>query len=441
MVHIIEAIESYARFGSKLGLERMEAILDKLGNPHKGLKVIHVAGTNGKGSVCKYLYEILQAAGYRTGLYISPFLEVFNERIQFNGQNISDQELTLYGNRVFQAIEEMEQAGMEPPTEFELITAIAFAYFGEKNPDFVILEVGLGGDGDSTNVVEKPLVSIITSIAHDHMDRLGGTLEAIATSKAGIIKKGCPVVVHCDHPGAAAVLKKRAQEMEAPYYDLTQATIQDLRITPEGTFFSAAGADWQWPDVQVGMIGRHQADNSVLALAAIELLTQKGIMKSDTKAVKAGLLKARQPGRFEIFAGKDCKGGRFILDGAHNREGMESLLRTMKELFPQERVLVVTGILADKEVDRMVGILEEITDDFLVVPVPNPRAMAPEELCALFNSHGKNSLCASSPQQGVVMAAEKLRQKEYDICLFAGSLYLIGEIRSVLRHEEYIEEA
>ena len=208
----IKRIHEFERFGSVLGLERMEILLAKLGNPHRDLKAIHVAGTNGKGSVCRYLYEALQENGYRVGLYISPFIRRFNERIQFDGQEISDEDLESCSRKVLEKAEEMVREGADSPTEFEVVTAIAFLYFAEKKADFVILEVGLGGRGDSTNVVEKPLISIITSISYDHMDRLGSTLEEIAGEKAGIIKDGVPVVSNVDQREAAAVIARIAYQ-------------------------------------------------------------------------------------------------------------------------------------------------------------------------------------------------------------------------------------
>ncbi len=186
----ISKIHEFLRFGTVLGLERMNALLSKLDNPQEDLKVIHVAGTNGKGSVCRYIYEALREAGYRTGLYTSPYLEVFNERIEMDGAYISDEDLEQLTNRVLEKVEEMTAEGLESPTEFEVVTAIAFLYFSEKKADYVVLEVGLGGRGDSTNVVKKPLASVITSISLDHTDRLGNTIGEIAAEKAGIIKEG-----------------------------------------------------------------------------------------------------------------------------------------------------------------------------------------------------------------------------------------------------------
>jgi dihydrofolate synthase/folylpolyglutamate synthase len=215
----IEKIHEFERFGSVLGLERMNIILEKLGNPQDELKVIHVAGTNGKGSVCKYIYEVLEAAGYRTGLYTSPFLEVFNERIELDGRYITDDELQSYTDRVLEKSREMVAEGHDSPTEFEVVTAIALLYFKEQNCDYVVLEVGLGGRGDSTNVVKAPLCSVIASISLDHTDRLGDTIAKIAFEKAGIIKEDCPVVISTDKKDARDVFVEKAKECHADIYD------------------------------------------------------------------------------------------------------------------------------------------------------------------------------------------------------------------------------
>ena len=208
----IGKIHEFEKFGSILGLERMTKLLDILGNPQDELKVIHVAGTNGKGSTCKFIYSVLQECGYKVGLYTSPFLEIFNERIELDGAYISDNDLAQYTDRVLAAVKQMTDAGLQSPTEFEVITAIAFLYFKEKKADYVVLEVGLGGRGDSTNVCKKPLISVITSISYDHTDRLGNTLAEIASEKAGIIKDGCPVVTSAEADEALAVIEQAAAE-------------------------------------------------------------------------------------------------------------------------------------------------------------------------------------------------------------------------------------
>lgn len=434
MTNIIARIGAYNKFGSKLGLSRMEALLARLGDPHKDLRVLHVAGTNGKGSVSKYLYEVLRAAGYSTGVYISPFIEVFNERMQMDGANISDEALERIGDRVIRAAEEMVAAGEESPTEFEVVTAIAFVWFAEQQADFVVLEVGLGGRGDSTNVVSDPLVCMITSIGWDHMDRLGDTLGKIAAEKAGIIKDGVPVVMNVADPEAKAVIAEVAGAHHAPLYDVSAVQAEGLAVTAEGTVFSAEVLGHRFENVHLTMRGEHQARNAVTALAAIEILRQKSIIKLDEYALMDGMKKAVQPGRFEVLKDGRDPAKRFVLDGAHNTDGVRTLSRAMNQIFAGKRVLVTLGILADKAVDEMLDELELLGERFLTVPVSNPRTMEAAQLADKLAARGKDATACRTPEEAVTLAAEMLENGPYDVCLFAGSLYLIGEIRSILRH-------
>ena len=230
----IEEIQSFQRFGSVLGLERIRKLLDLLGNPQNDLKVIHVAGTNGKGSVCRYLYCCLLEEGYKAGLYISPFIEKFHERIEVGGQYICDEDLTRYTDRVLKQVQKMVDEGEDSPTEFEVITAIALLYFKEQKCDYVVLEVGLGGRGDSTNVCQSPLISVITSISYDHMDRLGNSLAEIAGEKAGIIKPGCPVVTSAEAEEALAVIRQKAQECGSMCFETRHIPYKMIKEGLEG---------------------------------------------------------------------------------------------------------------------------------------------------------------------------------------------------------------
>ena len=225
-----ERIGEFNRFGSILGLDRMRELLEHLKHPEQGLKFIHVAGTNGKGSTCKYIYESLRFNNYKVGLYSSPYIELFNERIAFDGEDIPDDDLERLTDIVIEKCDEIVALGHDSPTEFEVVTAIALMYFKEQNADYVILEVGLGGRGDSTNVIEKPLISVITSIDYDHTDRLGTTLSEIASEKAGIIKKGVPVVSNVTDDSAREVIESRASEKGAEFIDVSEVTAAELGI-------------------------------------------------------------------------------------------------------------------------------------------------------------------------------------------------------------------
>ncbi|OLR54644.1 hypothetical protein BHK98_00175 [Hornefia porci] len=420
----VDRIHEYLRFGMVLGLERMNALMAKLGDPQKELEVIHVAGTNGKGSVCRYVYEVLRAAGYHTGLYTSPYLEVFNERIEADGEYISDEELEDAADRVIAAADEMVAEGMESPTEFEIVTAVAFVFFREKGCDFVVLEVGLGGRGDSTNIIEKPLCSIITSISLDHTDRLGETIPEIAAEKAGIIKRGCPVIVGAEDPDAKAVFRKRANELDAPLFDAARVPVKVVRETLEGCSFNAEILDREYRGVEIRMPGEHQIRNAVCALFAVTLLAEQGVLPELTmREIKEGMKRARQIGRFEVLS----RSPYVILDGAHNPAGAAALKKTVLTHFRGKRILMVTGILADKAVDDVLSEFREITDQFIATEPPNPRKLDAEKLAEKLRRLGAACETAAEPEEAVRLAMSGKDGR--DLILFTGSLYLIGALR------------
>lgn len=427
----IDKIHEFQRFGSILGLERMTVLLELLGNPQDDLKVIHVAGTNGKGSICKYIYEVLQAGGYRTGLYTSPFLEVFNERIEFDGRYISDEDLDKYTKLVLAKVDEMIGAGNDSPTEFEVITAVALLYFKEKNCDYAVLEVGLGGRGDSTNVVKRPLACVIGSISLDHTDRLGDTIAKIAAEKAGIIKDGCPVVSGADNDDARAVISARAGELNAPYYDSTAIAYQKTRQTLEGCIFTTEILGKLYEDIEISMIGEHQIRNAMTALTAITLMMQEEKVKLTDEAIFRGMKKAKQIGRFEIMK----RNPYVIIDGAHNPDGARALRETIAKQFSGKKILMVMGVLADKDVDSIVEIFAGVTKDFVATEPDNPRKMLAKDLAERLAAWGGRCITLRKPKDAVNMAKECYNN--YDLVIFAGSLYLIGEIRGLLGHEQF----
>jgi dihydrofolate synthase/folylpolyglutamate synthase len=424
----IDRIGEYLRFGSKLGLERMEKLLNLLDNPEKELPVIHVAGTNGKGSVCRYIYEVLLANGYRAGLYISPFLQVFNERMEVDGRQITDYELEKYTNLVLSKVELMISNGEESPTEFEIVTAIAFCYFKDKECDFVVLEVGLGGSGDSTNVISKPVISIITSISYDHMDRLGNTLEEIAGEKAGIIKPGVPVVVNVEDALAAKTIARKAYSINAPLYDATRFDFKNTGRDLKGQTFNTKIYGTNYPQVEIKMLGLHQIKNAMTALTALEVLRHEKIIKVTKDAFYQGMARAMQPGRFEVFGENPY----VILDGAHNQGGAESFLETMGEFFKSSRVLMVVGILSDKDVDAMVECFAQVTDEFVVTEPLSPRALPARELAEQLIKRNKNARAIPNMEEAYEFAVKKAKDEDWDVLVFGGSLYLVGKIREMI---------
>lgn len=426
---IIDRIHEFNRFGMVLGLDRMEELLRRLGNPQDDLKVIHVAGTNGKGSVSKYLEEGLSACGYKMGLYTSPYIETFNERIRYDGADISDEDLEYYGQKVVSAAEAMVADGLDSPTEFEVVTAIAFLYFAGRQADITILEVGLGGIGDSTNVVKSPLASVITSISYDHMAQLGSSLAEIAVNKAGIIKTGCPVIANVPQRDAAKIIARKAYAMGSRLYDISgiRAAVSDE--TPFSQKVSMELYEKSYSDVEISMVGRHQAENLKTALATLEILRKSGAVKLDREALYEGLKRARQPGRFEVISEDPL----VIIDGAHNEAGAQALQETMAQHFAGKKILLVAGILADKEIDSIVKFLTKITDHIIVTEPDNPRKLAAENLAEHVADFGVAAEAVPDVETAVHRAKELA--DGYDVILFAGSLYLIGDVRRLWRNE------
>ena len=426
---IIDRIHEFNRFGMVLGLDRMEELLRRLGNPQDDLKVIHVAGTNGKGSVSKYLEEGLSACGYKMGLYTSPYIETFNERIRYDGADISDEDLEYYGQKVVSAAEAMVADGLDSPTEFEVVTAIAFLYFAGRQADITILEVGLGGIGDSTNVVKSPLASVITSISYDHMAQLGSSLAEIAVNKAGIIKTGCPVIANVPQRDAAKIIARKAYAMGSRLYDISgiRAAVSDE--TPFSQKVSMELYEKSYSDVEISMVGRHQAENLKTALATLEILRKSGAVKLDREALYEGLKRARQPGRFEVISEDPV----VIIDGAHNEAGAQALQETMAQHFAGKKILLVAGILADKEIDSIVKFLTKITDHIIVTEPDNPRKLAAEKLAEHVAEFGVAAEAVPDVEAAVHRAKELA--DDYDVILFAGSLYLIGDVRRLWRNE------
>lgn len=459
MVTVADKFQEFDKFGSVLGLDRINELLSRLGDPHLGLRCIHVAGTNGKGSTCKYLEQGLAGCGYRVGLYTSPYVEKFNERIQCNGQMITDEELEIYGGQALAGAADMVRDGLDSPTEFEVVMATAFMYFKACKPDIVILEAGMGGIGDATNVIKEPLASVFTNVDFDHMHVLGDTLSEIAADKAGIIKPGCPVIsnigvfgVNADARGvahqtgeAAAVIAKAAYKKGSRLYDVSKIRATVDWTTPFSQQVSMMLWETDYSKVVTSMVGKHQAENLKTALAVIEVLRKSGKIRVERSALYEGLNKAVQPGRFEIMRAGAEGGGEgpmYIIDGAHNDAGASALAETMNRYFSRKKVLLICGMVEKKETDKVLKHLMDITTDFIITqPSYKGRAMAASRLAEHMKSvkeeTGKEIVVrgvAQNPQESVEIAYKI--GGDYDVVLFTGSLYLIGEIRSILRRAD-----
>jgi len=423
-------IHSFQRFGSTPGLARISAILEQLGHPERRPRFVHIGGTNGKGSVTAMVDAALRAAGCRCGRYISPYLERFNERISFDGRDITDDDLAAATAEVRRAIDRAEAAGAERPTEFDVITAIAFLYYAEVGAEYVALEVGLGGRYDSTNVVD-PAVSVITSIGRDHVAILGPTLADIAANKAGIIKPGRPAVARCADPGALAVIAREAERQGSPLivigHDVTwEGRPADEQMGPlGGQTVAVRGPGWQIDGLYVPLAGPHQQENAASAVAALKLLESQGAPLSDA-VIKRGIAATNWPGRLEVLARRPL----VVIDGAHNPQAAAALAAAVAPIRCR-RTLLVLGLLADKELDSVLASLLPLADEVFVTTPKSVRALAPDVVAARAAALGARVRTIADPHVAVSEAVAAAAAE--DLVLVTGSLYLIGDVRSELR--------
>ena len=403
--------------GTKDGLSRTRELLDLLGDPQDGLKFIHVAGTNGKGSTCAMLASILQAAGYRTGLYTSPFVNRFNERIALNGTPISDQDLV----DVFEKIRPIVDAMENPPSEFELITCAAMLYYREQKCDVVVLEVGMGGEFDSTNVIKTPLLSIITAMGFDHMQYLGSTMTEIASAKAGIIKPGGTTLIYGENPEADKVFRYTCEKMHSRLVVTNYGRIVDHSHTLRGHDLSFG----PWTHIHLPLIGSHQVKNAAVVLTAVEELKQKGLSIPDD-AVYEGMASVYWPARMELLSENPV----FLLDGGHNPHGFRAAAATLRELFPAQKITVMMGVMADKDHGDMIRELLPLAKRFITVQPDSPRSMTADDLAEEIRSLGGDAEPAGTVENSVKTLVGEA--KEDDVLLAIGSLYMSGTVRAVM---------
>ncbi len=426
---VLERIHSYQRHGSRLGLERMSVLMDLLGNPQDRMKIIHVGGTNGKGSVCRYLASVLSENGYKVGLYTSPYLERFTERIEYDGEEISKDDLVECSLTVFNEAEKMVKMGHDSPTEFELITAIGFVYFGRLPMDFLILEVGLGGRGDSTNIIKQPLAAVITSISLDHVDVLGNTTEKIAFEKAGIIKNGGLVISNVKDTPAAAVIRNTATGKGCEFYDVTRIRYFDVEKSLNGYSFSVALKKHETVRVSLSMVGMHQVENAICALSVIEALVKGNIIKTDQKKILLGMKRGRQAGRLEVLSQRPY----IIIDGAHNEAGVQALSEVINEHFSGKKILLVAGVLKDKKVEGLLKCFSAINCKVIATEPDSNRSLPAKELCNMALDAGLECIDTCNLKDAFYYALKE--SKNYDLIIFSGSIYLIGRIREMYKDE------
>ncbi len=410
----LEYIHSICWTFTKPGLERISALCEKLRNPQNDLKFIHVAGTNGKGSFCSMLDSVLRNAGYKTGLFTSPYIKVFNERMQFCGENISNEELAEITEYVKPFADSME----DKPTEFELITAIGFEFFKRKKCDVVILEAGMGGRLDSTNIIDSSLLSVITGISLDHTAFLGDTPEKIAAEKAGIIKQNGRILFGGNSKSVEEVIKAKAAEMGADYYFADKSGLEILSSDLSGSIINYK----EYNELKLPLLGLYQPLNAANVLCALEILKGQGF-KIDEKAVREGLLAARWPARFEIISRDPL----IIFDGAHNPEGIETAVESIKRYFGDEKVAILTGVMKDKDYNYISRKFAEIADRAFTITPANPRALPADEYAKVLEGVGITATSYESVASA--LADAKKFSKDSDtplVCL--GSLYMYCEI-------------
>lgn len=410
----LEHIHSLGKFGSKPGLERISQMLELMGNPHKKLKCIHVAGTNGKGSTCTFLASVLKEHGLKVGLYTSPFVTEFNERIRVDGKNISDTDLASYTELTYKK-SLLSFDDEHPITEFEFITALAFKYFYDSGCDVVVLEVGLGGRLDATNVIEAPLASIIAKIDLDHTGILGDTVEKIAMEKCGIIKKGCPVVTTTENIGSVVdVIAAVAAEKDSELFFNKGFVPEIISSDIFGTSFIYNGERFE-----LKMSGRHQVDNALTALKTVRLL----FPKITYDEIYRGFKKAEIAARCELISENPL----LLLDGSHNPNGTEALDKMLDTAEVNDAAAVI-GFMADKDVSNALKkVLHRFSDIFTVSVESNKRSMRADELAELCKRLGANAIDTAGYSEAIEMALGTKKP----VVVF-GSLYLAGDIRPLL---------
>ncbi|MBQ4565052.1 MAG: bifunctional folylpolyglutamate synthase/dihydrofolate synthase [Oscillospiraceae bacterium] len=409
-------IHSYFWKGSIPGLSRTNELLERMGNPHKKLKFVHIAGTNGKGSTASMLASVLTAAGYCTGLYTSPYINCFNERMQVSGRMIEDELLIDIVNFVKPHAEAMT----DHPTEFELVTAIGMEYFARKNCDIVVLEVGMGGELDSTNVIDTPEAAVIVNIGLDHTDVLGNTLEEIASAKAGIIKGGDAVLYRCS-PSVEAVFEEKCAATGTRLHKADFDSIRLVERSLEGQTFCCGGLE----NLEIRLLGEHQLRNAAVVLKTLEVLQAKGWNITEEQ-LRKGLKDTAWPGRFEVLRKEPL----FIIDGGHNPQCMAALAENMAGFLPDRPITALTGVMADKDFSDMYRLVAPYITRYVTVTPGNPRAMAAEKLAEVLSVFGKPVTPCATVAEGVKTA---IAQTEANGAVLAfGSLYMLGDIRTAV---------
>lgn len=416
---VVNLIETTVKFGCRPGLERTERLLERLGNPHKKIRAIHIAGTNGKGSTAAMIARILSSSGYSTGMYISPHLFRNTERMTIDGIEITEEDFAEYAEQVLSMVKLMGEQGFEEPTQFEMYTAMAFLYFERRKVDFAVVEVGLGGRYDATNVIE-PLLSVITSIGYDHKDILGDTIEMIAYEKAGIIKEGSRVVMYPQQfSEASAVVEAVCREKNASLIkaDTDALVLKDYDISYQTVDFKYR--DYDIRGMKLPLIGDHQLCNAAVALTAIAELDKMGYRIKE-EGIRKGIESVKWPCRMSIV----CSEPLIIIDGAHNKDGIDSLHSTLLKYFRSRKIIFIIGMLKDKDYDYAIRKLMPMAYHVVATEPLSERALTAETIAGLVKPFC-SSVVSEPDITKAIEKAEGLCDNDCMICI-CGSLYLAG---------------
>lgn len=417
----IQYIHSSLKFGIKCGLSNIKRLLNLLDNPQDKLKFVHVAGTNGKGSTVTFISQILIEAQYKVGIFTSPYIERFTERIKIGDFEIEQEYIANIVPIIKDKIKIMVEQGWDHPTEFEIVTAIALKYFYDKNCDIVVLEVGLGGRLDSTNIIEKVEACVITQIGLDHMNILGDTIEEISFEKAGIIKENSDVIVYKQDEEILNVIKQVAVDKNSNIIQVDFSNAEVIEKSIYGSIFNYNN----YMDIKINLIGNHQVKNACVAIETIEILRKKGYKILD-KDLLNGLSGAKWQGRFEVINNNPL----IILDGCHNESGVKAFVKAVNDVIDKNvKKTIIIGVLKDKEVEKIVDNISSIADFVITVKPDSDRALDPDELKNMFIKNGMKATSSNSVRYALERSFEEC---DNGVIIGCGSLYMIGKLRSYI---------
>ncbi len=418
----LDYIESLKGLGIHPGLGSIQELCRRLGNPQDDLRFVHVAGTNGKGSTLAYISSILQCAGYRVGRYSSPAVFDYRERMQVNGRIITRKDLGTWMDMVKQACDAMQAEGLAHPTPFEVETALAFLYFKEKQCDIVVLEVGMGGAMDATNLIKTTEVAVLTSISMDHMGFLGKTLSEIAKQKAGILKPGCIAVTGNREAEVLQVIRGKAEELGCRLRQVDYEQCKQVKYGLKKQSFTYGG----YKQLEITLAGKWQVDNAMLAVEAIEALKEQGYEISE-QALRKGLLECQWPGRFFVAGNRPL----FLVDGAHNEDAAKRLAETIEFYFTNKRIIYIMGILKDKEYEKIIDLTHHLADQIITVTTPeNPRALPAYELAQAVSKVHPQVTAVDSLEEAVEVSY--LLADKDDVIIAFGSLSYLGRLIGIV---------